>query len=79
MELIGRGGSSKVFKVFERSKGRIYALKKVKLKGQEASATEGYLNEIQLLNQLRGNPYIIQLIDSEVTEEFIMMVLYVLN
>ncbi|KAI9325751.1 kinase-like domain-containing protein [Obelidium mucronatum] len=65
IELIGRGASSKVYKVISES-GRIFALKKVKLDRQDPSAIEGYLNEIQLLKKLAKSECIISLIDSEI-------------
>ncbi|KAJ3169948.1 hypothetical protein HDU88_000590 [Geranomyces variabilis] len=66
--LIGRGGSSKVYKIMAQDQ-KLYALKKVKLKGQEDSAIEGYLNEIALLRRLDKNDRIIHLINSELNEE----------
>ncbi|KAJ3179007.1 hypothetical protein HDU87_003277 [Geranomyces variabilis] len=66
--LIGRGGSSKVYKIMAQDQ-KLYALKKVKLKGQEDSAIEGYLNEIALLRRLDKNDRIIHLINWELNEE----------
>ncbi|KAJ3158685.1 hypothetical protein HDU86_002650 [Geranomyces michiganensis] len=66
--LIGRGGSSKVYKIMAQDQ-KLYALKKVKLKGQEDSAIEGYLNEIALLRRLDKNDRIIHLVNSELNEE----------
>ncbi|KAJ3009824.1 UNVERIFIED_CONTAM: hypothetical protein HDU68_002469 [Siphonaria sp. JEL0065] len=68
IELIGRGASSKVYKVISES-GRIYALKKVKLDRQDPSAIEGYLNEIELLKKLKKAEGIISLIDSEICHD----------
>ncbi|KAI8607991.1 kinase-like domain-containing protein [Chytriomyces sp. MP71] len=65
IELIGRGASSKVYKVLSE-RGAIFALKKVKLDRQDAAAVEGYLNEIELLRKLAGAEGIIRLVDSEV-------------
>ena len=76
MELIGRGGSSKVFKVMDCQKDRIFALKKVKLRGEDPSVTDGYLNEISLLKKLRGNRHIIQLVDAEISSDSILMVCF---
>ncbi|KAI8916652.1 kinase-like domain-containing protein [Powellomyces hirtus] len=74
--LIGRGGSSKVYKIMSPQQ-KLFALKKVKLKGQEDNAVEGYLNEIALLKRLKKNERIIQLIDSELNESegYLLMVL----
>ncbi|KAJ3349220.1 hypothetical protein HDU83_000696 [Entophlyctis luteolus] len=57
IELVGRGASSKVYKVLCERTGRIYALKKVKLgstDGDDASTVEGYLGEIALLKRLNA-------------------------
>ncbi|KNC99197.1 TTK protein kinase [Spizellomyces punctatus DAOM BR117] len=74
--LIGRGGSSKVYKIMSED-GKLFAMKKVKLKGQEDSAIEGYLNEIALLKRLDGNERIIRLVNAEINEEqgYLLMVL----
>ena len=74
MDLIGRGGSSKVFKIMDSRKGQIYALKKVKLRGEDPSVTEGYYNEIDLLRRLKGNKHIIQLVDYEACKDSLLVV-----
>jgi serine/threonine-protein kinase TTK/MPS1 len=43
-------------------------MKKVKFQGQDESAVEGYKNEISLLNLLKGNAYIIDLVASEIKD-----------
>jgi len=65
LECVGRGGSSKVYKVMAPNK-KIFALKRIRLNGCEAEAASGFLDEITLLTKLRGKSNIIQLIDSEV-------------
>ncbi|RKO93224.1 kinase-like domain-containing protein [Blyttiomyces helicus] len=65
IEVIGRGGSSKVYKILSPT-GKIHALKKVKLKDQDEAAVEGYINEIALLRKLRNNQRIIRLVDAEI-------------
>ena len=74
MELIGRGGSSKVFKIMNVDSGKLFALKKVKLCKQEPTVSEGYLNEIELLKKLKGNKQIIQLLDYVISTESILLV-----
>jgi serine/threonine-protein kinase TTK/MPS1 len=76
MELIGRGGSSKVFKIMEIEYGKLFALKKVKLCKQEPTVSDGYLNEIELLRKLKGNKHIIQLEDYVVSLDSILLVIY---
>lgn len=76
LECVGRGGSSKVYKVMAPNK-KIFALKRIRLSGCDAEAAAGFLDEITLLNRLRGRSNIIQLIDSEVhrAQSLIYMVL----
>ncbi|PRW45719.1 hypothetical protein C2E21_5938 [Chlorella sorokiniana] len=76
LECVGRGGSSKVYKVMAPNR-KIFALKRIRLQGRDAEAASGFLDEIKLLNSLAGRSNIIQLIDSEVhrSEGLIYMVL----
>lgn len=46
---------------------KIYALKRIRLAGRDREAAAGFIDEIALLNRLRGNANIIQLFDAEVT------------
>lgn len=56
--------------------GKIYALKKVTLKGADKMAIDGYLNEIELLQKLGKNERIIRLVDSQIYQkEWILMVM----
>ena len=45
---------------------KIYALKRIKLQGRDAEAATGFIDEITLLQALRGKQNIIQLVDAEV-------------
>ncbi|KAF8208902.1 kinase-like domain-containing protein [Mycena galopus ATCC 62051] len=63
--MIGRGGSSRVFRVLNGA-NELYAIKRVSLDKTDAETMNGYLNEIALLKRLDGNSRIIRLIDSEV-------------
>jgi serine/threonine protein kinase len=49
---LGRGGSSKVYKVISPQTNKIYALKKVSFDKADQSAIAGYKNEIRLLNRM---------------------------
>lgn len=69
LELIGKGGSSKVFKVLSLSDGRLLALKRVGLRGLDESTLSGYLNEIELLRKLAGSEHIIQLYDADINRQ----------
>ena len=44
---------------------KIYALKRIKLQGRDAEAATGFIDEITLLQALRGKQNIIQLVDAE--------------
>lgn len=68
LECIGKGGSSKVYKVMAPNK-KIFALKRIRLNGRDTEAATGFLDEITLLTRLRGKPNIIQLIDSQVHQK----------
>lgn len=76
IELIGKGGSSKVYKIMNEQ-GKIFALKKVKLAEQDDIVVEGYMNEVSLLKRLVKNERIIQLVDSEsrIEDGVLLMVL----
>ena len=65
LDVLGRGGSSKVFRVLSDT-GHIYALKRVRVPPKDGKALESFANEITLLARLRGHPCIIQLVDSSV-------------
>ena len=64
LEEIGRGGSSKVYRILGPDH-QLYALKKIKLKRLDAYSMAQYENEIDVLKKLQGNPFIIRLIASE--------------
>lgn len=46
---------------------KIFALKRIRLTGRDAEAASGFIDEIRLLQSLRSQPNIIQLIDAEVS------------
>ncbi|XP_074263556.1 serine/threonine-protein kinase MPS1-like [Silene latifolia] len=68
---IGSGGSSEVHKVIS-SDCKIYALKKIKLKGRDYATAFGFCQEILYLKKLKGKNNIIQLIDYEVTDKALL-------
>lgn len=45
---------------------KIFALKQIKLYGRDPEAAAGFVDEITLLQRLRGHSNIIQLMDAEV-------------
>ena len=46
---------------------KIFALKRIRLQGRDREAASGFIDEITLLQRLRGQRNIIQLLDSEVS------------
>jgi serine/threonine-protein kinase TTK/MPS1 len=66
MECIGKGGSSKVYRVLGPDL-RFWALKKVKLARMDRGSLTPYTNEIALLKSLRGHRHIITLREAEVS------------
>lgn len=65
LDLLGKGGTSRVYRVMDNSQ-EMYALKRVSLDRTDPESMNGYMNEIALLKRLDGNNRIIRLIDSEV-------------
>jgi len=65
LECVGQGGTCKVYKVL-CPKRKTYALKRIKLAGREKETVAGFMDEIRLLQGLRGRDNIIQLVDAEV-------------
>jgi serine/threonine-protein kinase TTK/MPS1 len=64
LDLIGKGGSSLVFRVLDPDR-KIYAMKEVDLAEADDATIESYVNEIRLLERLRGRSSIIQLVAYE--------------
>lgn len=65
LNLLGKGGSSKVYQVYDYETGNILAVKKVKLTNADFSIKEGYKNEIKLLQQLQKCDRVVKLYDFE--------------
>lgn len=78
LECVGQGGTCKVFKVITNTR-KIMAVKRIRLQGAQAreECVANFLEEIKLLESLRGRANIIQLVDSEVlySEGLIYLVL----
>lgn len=68
MEIVGRGGSSKVWRVMGDN-GKVYALKRVSMEDADETAIRGYKGEIDLLRKLTGNERVVQLFEYEMNEE----------
>ncbi|KAK6874925.1 Serine/threonine-protein kinase MPS1 [Candida tropicalis] len=72
-ELLGKGGSSKVYRVKLLSNNCFYALKKVTLDNHED--INGFQGEIALLQKLRSCTRVVKLIDHAVTETSIYLIM----
>jgi serine/threonine-protein kinase TTK/MPS1 len=68
MDLVGRGGSSKVWRVMAEN-GKVFALKRVSLEDADENAVRGYKGEIDLLKKLEGNDRVVRLLDYEMNED----------
>ena len=68
MNCIGRGGSSKVYRVMAENY-KVFALKRVTLEDQDEHAIRGYKGEIDLLCKLEKVDRVVNLLDFEINEE----------
>lgn len=68
MDCIGRGGSSKVYRVMAENY-KVFALKRVTLEDQDDLAIRGYKGEIDLLKKLEKVDRVVTLLDWEINEE----------
>lgn len=74
LELIGRGGSSKVYKA-QSNNGKVFAVKKVTFDDVDTSVIEGFKGEIDLLQRLRNEERVVKLIDFEMHETLVYVVM----
>ncbi|KAM0794649.1 kinase-like domain-containing protein [Usnea florida] len=68
MDCIGRGGSSKVYRVMAEN-FKVFALKRVTLEDQDELAIRGYKGEIDLLKKLEKVDRVVTLLDWEINED----------
>ncbi|PRP80865.1 hypothetical protein PROFUN_11420 [Planoprotostelium fungivorum] len=73
LKCIGKGGSSQVYRVMDRNL-EIYALKIVTPGQEEQGLMDAFVNEVEILQKLKGNPHVVQLIDHELSSESILMI-----
>ena len=73
LNVLGKGGSSCVYRVISQSDHQLYAYKRVDVKGSSEDSEavfDSYVNEIELLKRLKGSsPYIIDLVGAEINRE----------
>lgn len=68
LDCIGRGGSSRVYRVMAEN-SKFFALKKVNLEDADENAVRGFKGEIDLLDKLKEVDRVIRLYDYELNEE----------
>lgn len=67
LEVVGRGGSSKVWRVMAEN-NNILALKRVSLEDADENTIRGYKGEIDLLQKLKGNDRVVTMLDYEMND-----------
>lgn len=75
LELMGRGGSSKVYKVRSLENKRAYAIKKVSFDQFDDTCVRGFKGEIDLLTKLKDEPRVVKLVDHAVSDGSIYLVM----
>lgn len=71
--VLGKGGSSTVYRLISPTTGALYAHKLIHIK--ESSSSSGYAKELDILNSLRESTYVIDLLDFRVDEKQISMLM----
>lgn len=74
VELLGRGGSSKVYKVKD-NENKVYALKRVVFDEFDDSSVDGFKGEIQLLKRLENQKRVVKLIDHEMDHGVLFLIM----
>ena len=73
LNVLGKGGSSCVYRVMSQNDFQLYAYKRVDVKGSSEdneAVFDSYINEIELLKRLQGSsPYIIDFVDAEINRD----------
>lgn len=75
LELLGRGGTSKVYKVKSLYNNKLYAIKKVTFDQFDESCIQGFKGEIDLLLKLKHADRVVKLIDYAIGEGSICLVM----
>lgn len=75
LELLGRGGSSKVYKVKSLKTKGLFAIKKVSFDQFDESCVRGFKGEIDLLNKLRNEPRVVSLFEHATSEGSLYLVM----
>lgn len=75
LEILGRGGSSKVYKVRHLNSRKVFAIKKVEFDQFDESCINGFKSEIEHLTKLKNNSRVISLEDHCILDGSIFMVM----
>ncbi|MFH4981274.1 hypothetical protein AB6A40_007983 [Gnathostoma spinigerum] len=75
IDLLGKGGSSKVYQVLDETKKKCRALKCVDLSDADALTRQAYLNEIKLLMDLKDSGCVVVLLDHELRGDRLYIVM----
>lgn len=75
LELLGRGGTSKVYKVRSLATKQTLAIKKVSFDQFDESCVTGFKGEIDLLMKLKKEPRVVKLVDHTISEGSIFLVM----
>lgn len=75
LELLGRGGSSKVYKVRHTGNKKIYAIKKVDYDQFDDSCIQGFKSEIEHLIKLKDHSRVVSLEDHDIQDSSIYLVM----
>lgn len=76
LQMIGKGGSSKVYKVMSPDH-KIYALKRCETDDLDPMAAASFMEEIALLKRLAGSKTVVEIIDSEILDDMILVLMEV--
>lgn len=74
LELLGKGGSSKVFKAKSMS-NKVYAIKKISFDEFDEASIKGFKGEIDLLSKLRDQERVVRLIDHSLGQGSLLLIM----
>lgn len=75
LEILGRGGSSKVYRVRHVNSRKIFAIKKVDYDKFDESCIDGFKSEIEHLQKLKNHPRVVTLEDHSIENGSIFLVM----
>ncbi|KAK7071215.1 hypothetical protein SK128_001672 [Halocaridina rubra] len=75
LDLLGKGGSSKVYEVLDLESRKVKALKVVDLEGLDKATLNSYKNEVEKLERLQWSDLVIKLYDYEYKDNQLLLVM----